>query len=173
MLSSDRVELRLVREQDLPRFYELMSDLGTRGSYFPLGLMSEPAMQNQFAADGFWSDNEGMLLICDSSGDIVGEIEYFPVTSYLSGYELSYHIFGDAHAGKGFATEAVGLLSDYLYARKHVRRLQLNIHPDNTASKRVAEKSGFEFESIMHQCWYHQGKFHDLEIWVRLRPEAQ
>lgn len=71
---------------------------------------------------------------------VVGEIEFFPITLCLLGYELSYQVFDESHAGKGYTTEAVGLLTDYLFGRKRVKRIQLNIHADNSASKRVAEK---------------------------------
>lgn len=56
--------------------------------------------------------------------------------------------------------------------RKRVNRMQLNIHSDNTASKRVAEKSGFTYEGMMRGCWFHQGEYHDLEAWSRLRGEG-
>ncbi|MFZ0014006.1 MAG: GNAT family N-acetyltransferase [Acidimicrobiia bacterium] len=87
-----------------------------------------------------------MLLMIDDEGEIVGEIEYFPITHYLQGYEISYQLFGQQHAGKGYTTEAVNLLLGYLLGRKRVNRMQLNIHPSNGASKKVAEKCGFTFE---------------------------
>jgi RimJ/RimL family protein N-acetyltransferase len=113
-----------------------------------------------------------MLLMVDDAGEIVGEIEYFPIINYLQGYEISYQLFGAQHAGKGYTTEAVNLLVQYLFGRKRVNRMQLNIHPDNAASKKVAEKCGFSIEGIMRGCWFHQGEFHDLEIWSLLRDEA-
>jgi ribosomal-protein-alanine N-acetyltransferase len=172
MLRGERIELRLVREADLSDLYELLSDLETRGSYFPLGVTSEPSLRAAFDKDGFWDRDEGMLLMVDHQGEIVGEIEYFPITHYLQGYEISYRLFGDQHGGKGYTTEAVGLLVDYLFGRKRVNRMQLNIHPDNAASKRVAEKCGFTLEGVMRECWFHRGEYHDLEVWSLLRAEA-
>jgi RimJ/RimL family protein N-acetyltransferase len=87
------------------------------------------------------------------------------------GYELSYLIFGEQHAGKGYTTQAVQLLTEYLFAGKRTNRLQLNIHPDNAASRRVAEKAGYTFEGLMRGCWFHGGRYHDLEIWSVLRDE--
>ena len=172
MLHGDVIELRLVRESDLGTLYELLTDLDARGSYFPLGVTSEPVLRGEFAKNGFWDKEEGMLLMTTRDDEIVGEIEYFPITDYLQGYEISYQLFGDQHAGHGYTTEAVRLLVDYLFGRKRVNRMQLNIHPDNTASKRVAAKCGFTFEGIMRGCWFHQGVYHDLEIWSLLRDEA-
>ena len=172
MLRGDVIELRLVRESDLDALYELLSNLDTRGSYFPLGVMSEPTLRAEFNKKGFWDQEEGMLLLVTDADEIVGEIEYFPIINYLQGYEISYQLFGSQHAGKGYTTEAVNLLVEYLFGRKRVNRMQLNIHPDNGASKKVAEKCGFTFEGIMRGCWFHQGEYQDLEIWSLLRDEA-
>lgn len=172
MLQGDTIELRLVREADLDALFELMSDLETRGRYFPLGVMGEPTLRSEFEKNGFWDKDEGMLLMVNNEGVIAGEIEFFPITHYLQGYELSYWVFGTEHSGKGYATEAVKLLVGYLFARQRVNRLQLNIHPDNAASKRVAEKCGFTFEGLMRGCWFHNGRYQDLEIWSILRDEA-
>jgi len=171
VLRGDVIELRIVRERDLGTLYELMSNIDARGSYFPLGVQSEPAFRAAFNKNGFWDVDEGMLLMV-KDGQIVGEIEYFPITHYLQGYELSYQLFGTQHAGHGYTSESVNLLVDYLFGRKRVNRMQLNIHPGNGASKRVAEKCGFTSEGLMRGCWFHQGKYHDLEIWSLLRDEA-
>ena len=172
MLRGNVIELRLVREDELGALFELMSNLDTRGAYFPTGVMSEPALRAQYAKNGFWDRDEGMLLIANHDGDLVGEIEYFPITHYLQGYEISYQLFGEQHAGRGYTTEGVNLLVGYLFGAKRVNRMQLNIHPGNAASKRVAEKCGFTFEGMMRGCWFHRGQYHDLEIWSLLRDEA-
>lgn len=171
MLVGDLIQLRLVREEDLGALFELMTDIDSRGSYFPLGVMSEPALRAEFAKNGFWDRDEGMLLMV-SGNEIVGEIEYFPITHYLQGYEISYQLFGSKHAGRGVTTEAVNLLTRYLFGLKRVNRMQLNIHPENAPSKRVADKCGFTFEGVMRGCWFHDGKFQDLEVWSLLRDEV-
>src|SRR5829696_411900 len=98
-----------------------MTDLDSRGGYFPLGATSEPALRAAFAKNGFWDTDEGMLLMVTGS-EIVGEIEYFPITHYLHGYEISYQLFGSEHAGRGYTTEAVDLLTRYLFGVKRVNR---------------------------------------------------
>ena len=50
--------------------------------------------------------------------------------------------------------------------------MQLNIHPDNTASKKVAEKCGFSFEGIMRGCSFQHSEYHDLEVWTLIRDET-
>ena len=171
MLRGDHIRLRPVQERDLEDLYSMMNNLEYRGAFFPLGLHSEPKFRREFDEHGYWGKDEGMLLVVDPDDEIVGEIEFFPITHYLVGFELSYLIFGEEHAGKGYATEAVQLLTEYLFARLRTNRLQLNIHPDNEPSRRVATKAGYTLEGVMRGCWFHGGTYHDLEIWSILRDE--
>lgn len=171
MIVGDKVALRLVRESDLGDLYDHLANLDARGDYFPTGLMSETRLRSAFSKNGLWDEEEGMLLVVTKDDGVVGEIEFFPITHYLQGYELSYQLFDSRHAGKGYTTAAVRLLTDYLFGRKRVNRIQLNIHPDNEASRKVAQKSGYSYESLMRQCWFHRGEFHDLEIWSLVRGE--
>jgi len=172
MLRGQVVQLRLLREGDLDEYFERMSDLEARGPYFPVGLTGEPDLRREFEKTGFWSNDEGTFLVVHRGGAMVGGIEFFPIASYLSGYEISYLIFGAEHRGKGYASEALGLLVGYLFGRRRVNRLQLNIHPENEASKRVATKCGFRLEGVMRECWFNRGRFNDLEVWSLLRDEA-
>lgn len=171
MLRGTRLHLRTVREHDLDDLYTKLNTLEYRGAHFPLGLQAEPVFRRKFAEDGFWGGDEGMLLMVGPGDEVLGEIEYYPITHYLTGFELSYLVFGPDHRGKGYATEAVGLLTAYLFARLRIDRVQLNIHPGNEASRRVARKAGFTLEGVMRSCWFHRGTFHDLEIWSMLRAE--
>jgi RimJ/RimL family protein N-acetyltransferase len=173
MLRGDHLRLRPVQERELDALYSHMNALEYRGSFFPLNVHSESKFRRDFAESGFWTPDEGVLLMIDRDDEIVGEIEFFPITNYLVGYELSYLLFGEQHWGKGYTTEAVQLLTEYLFAGKRTNRLQLNIHPDNQASRRVAEKAGYTFEGVMRGCWFHRGEYHDLEIWSILRDEVQ
>jgi [ribosomal protein S5]-alanine N-acetyltransferase len=171
ILTSDLIRLRPVQERDLDELCAKFNNHEYKGKHFPLGVYSEVKLHRDFNENGFWTPDEGMLLIVTPDGAIAGEIEFFPITHYLVGYELSYLIFGSEHSGKGYATEAVRLLTEYLFGRRRINRVQLNIHPDNEASRRVATKAGYTFEGLMRGCWFHRGSYHDLEIWSMLRAE--
>ena len=90
---------------------------------------------------------------------------------YMDALELGYHLFEPAARGRGVITEAVGLLVDWLFGVKKINRLQLGIVPENTPSRRVAEKSGFQYEGLLRSAAYLDGRSWDLEIWGLLRTE--
>jgi RimJ/RimL family protein N-acetyltransferase len=59
--------------------------------------------------------------------------------------EVGYHVRADLQ-GRGYATEAATACRDHAFDWLHARRLIAIIHPDNTASQRVAEKIGLAHE---------------------------
>jgi RimJ/RimL family protein N-acetyltransferase len=169
MLSGESIRLRPVREDDLAELYARHVELADRGAHFPLGVLSEPAFRRAFHGDGFWTPDEGMLVVTDERGTIVGHVEFYRTVKYLDEAELSYQIYGDGNRGKGYATEAVALMTRYLFEHTKVNRIRLLIHPENAASRRVAEKARFSFESIAEGIWHHRGRNEDLAVYVALR----
>lgn len=172
MLSGKSITLRPVHASDLEMLYDFHTDIQNRGEYFPRGILSEPAFQKQFHEDGFWGKDDGMLLIINASDEILGHIEFFKTVNYLDEYELSYQIYSPEHRGKGAATEAVILLVRYLFESKRVNRIRLVIHPDNLASRRLAEKCGFQHEGTARGAWYNKGKHHDVVIYSILHDDV-
>ncbi|MGA9531968.1 MAG: GNAT family protein [Anaerolineales bacterium] len=171
MLKGESITLRPVNEIDLGRLYQYHQDVGNRGSYFPLGVMGEPVFKQRFHETGFWQDTEGMLLIVSNEDEILGHIEYYQTVGYLDELELSYHIYTSEHSGKGVATGAVKLMTRYLFSWKKNNRIRLIIHPENDASKRVAEKCGYQHEGTARGAWFHQGRNHDVEVFAVVRND--
>src|SRR5712691_12054434 len=148
MIRGKNITLRTVRETDLATLYTALSDLASRGNYFPLHLVSETAFKREFHEHGFWSNDSGRLLICDADDRLLGSIWYFQAVPYYDGLEIGYHLFDVGRRNTGIMTEALSLLTNYLFATRKLNRLQLAIMRPNVASKRVAEKCGFTFESV-------------------------
>ena len=171
MLKGHKITLRPVQEGDLNRLYEFHQDIDNRGAYFPRGVQSEPQFHRNFHETGFWGKNEGMLVIIAGDGEIAGHIEWFPTVAYLDELELSYHIYSSNYQGQGIATEAVMLMTGYLFDNKKYNRIRLIIHPDNAASKKIAKKCGYRSEGLARGAWFHQGGNQDVEVFALLRHE--
>jgi RimJ/RimL family protein N-acetyltransferase len=64
---------------------------------------------------------------------------------------IGWHLLR-THWGLGFATEAAQASRDYAFAQLGVERLVASIHPENYASRRVAEKIGMTLQKE-YQHW--------------------
>ncbi len=173
MLTGRSIELRPVRETDLEAMYAAHVKIADRGPNFPLGVLSEPAFRREFGESGFWTKDAGTLLIVTREDEIAGHIEFFVPVSYWDAFELSYQIYGDRFAGRGYATEAVQLVVDYLFATKKQHRIHLVIVPENAASVRIAEKCGFVLEGTVRGAFFNDGRNHDVLLYSLLRDDPR
>ncbi len=162
-----------MRESDLDAMYDAHVAIANRGDYFPLGVVSEPTFRSRFAEHGYWQREEGMLLIETPDGETAGHIEFFQPVSYWDAFELSYQLYDDAYAGRGYTTEAVQLLVDYLFGAKKQHRIHLVIVPENTASRRIAEKCGFVLEGTVRGAFFNDGRNVDVLLYSLLRSDPR
>jgi len=171
MIKANSFVLRTVSEADLPTLHAHQTNIANRGSHLGIDIPSETEIRKRFHEDGYWGPDNGLFLIVNNAGAPIGQIWFFK-PSYWNGYELGYLIYDVNERGKGVITEAARLLVRYLFDTKLVNRIQLCIHPDNKASRRVAEKCGFTHEGMARGVWFNRGKHEPLEIYSILRHEV-
>jgi RimJ/RimL family protein N-acetyltransferase len=103
---------------------------------------------------------------------MLGHIEFFKTVNYLDEFELSYQIYDTEQRGKGVMTEALHMMVQYLFETKQMNRIRLVIHPENAASRRLAEKCGFTHEGTARGAWYNKGRHNDVEIYSILHNDV-
>jgi RimJ/RimL family protein N-acetyltransferase len=173
MLRGERITLRPIREADLDAFYAAHTNIANRGAFFPLGVASESKLRRDFAETGLWEREEGTLLIITPADEMAGHIEFFKPVGYWDAFELSYQLYDEAFAGRGYVSEAVQLLVDYLFGAKKQHRIQLVIVPENAASRRIAEKCGFTLEGTARGAFFNDGRNQDVLIYSLLRTDPR
>jgi len=81
--------------------------------------------------------------------------------------ELGYVVVEQAR-GRGYASRALSLLTDWGFAELGAERLELLIGVDNEPSKRVAQKCGYQREGVLRSFAVKPGVREDMELWSRL-----
>jgi ribosomal-protein-alanine N-acetyltransferase len=93
--------------------------------------------------------------------ELVGQLNVSQIThGSLSSATLGYWVVEEV-AGRGIATVAVALATDYLFFEKGLHRMEVCIRPENTASLRVVEKLGFRYEGFRRRYIHIDGKWAD------------
>ena len=85
--------------------------------------------------------------------------------------ELGYLVAPNAR-GRGIATAALGLLTEWALTELGLQRLELRISVDNLASKRVAERCGYVLEGVLRSVYLKNGIREDVEVWSRLASDG-
>lgn len=74
------------------------------------------------------------------TGELVGGVELLPLADHVA--NLSYWTF-PAYRRRGFASRAATLACALAFTELGCRALRVVVDPDNTASRRIAVRSGF------------------------------
>lgn len=185
-LHGRRVVLRTLSEQD----YEGWYDVRSRGhdwllKWEPRSAHSShlPEDQRSFASRCAIRERErqmgtgfGFGIFVD--GRFVGEItlssiQRGPLQSAYIGYWID-----EAVAGRGLMPEAVLTTLQYAFESLRLHRIEVNIIPRNTPSRRVVEKLGLRFEGIAERYLEIDGAWEDharyaitAEEWSDRAPE--
>lgn len=105
-----------------------------------------------------------------ASGELVGTCGLFAWNrewrKCATGYEL-----GVAHRGKGLMHEALSAAFAWGFAEMQLNRIEAQIHPQNLASLRLAERLGFRREGLLREVARWGGQFHDLHQLGLLRED--
>jgi RimJ/RimL family protein N-acetyltransferase len=114
-------------------------------------------------ADG---TREGFAIV-DGDGAFLGLALAFAIDHEGRELELGYVVAPPAR-GRGVASEALRLLTEWAARELDPLRIELQISADNSASKRVAERAGYVYEGTRRSVHFKQGIRQDMEVWSRI-----
>jgi ribosomal-protein-alanine N-acetyltransferase len=109
---------------------------------------------------------DSMLVRRGQDGALIGffNISYIirgPLQSAFLGYGAAA-----AHAGRGYMTEAMGLVLARAFTELRLHRLEANIQPGNAASIALVRRCGFEREGFSARYLKVGGRWRDHERWA-------
>lgn len=174
MIAGKLVELRFFKEADLQLAHTKMMAVDDLSALWPLFLKSYTEFYDDFKKTGFWSSERGQFLIWTVADTrMVGTIKFFKSWNYVNGFEIGYQIFDDQDHRHGYMTEALDLLARLLFETFHIERIQVCMSIENAASRKVAEKVGFQFEGTLRKTIFVRGRYHDQNVFSILRSEIK
>ena len=112
---------------------------------------------------GVWlTENKNQVLI----GQItLGGIIFCAMRGAHIGYWIDQRF-----ANRGYTTRAVKLLTKFGFERLRLHRIEINLRPENEASKQVAIKAGFLLEGARNNYLHIAGDWRDHVTFVKENP---
>lgn len=98
-------------------------------------------------------------------GITLGNIRYGVAQTGQIGYWI-----GERHAGKGYMTDALKLVSRYAFDTLRLHRIEAACIPGNARSIRVLEKAGFQREGLLRSYLRINGAWHDHYLYALIEP---
>jgi len=166
-LETERLQLRRVVKEDLNEIFALRSNPETM-KYIPRPLVKtkEDALEHIAMIDAKIETNEGINWAITIKGNpkLIGIIGHYRIKPENYRAEIGYMLDPEFH-GKGIIPEAIKGVVDYGFQVMQLHSIEAIIDPENTASARVLEKSGFVKEAHLKENEYYEGRFLDTVIY--------
>ena len=140
-----------------------------------LPLPSFFGMVLQYRRDGMSlrSISLGIWLIENGSEKFIGQITLGGIVfGAMRGGHIGYWI-DQRYANRGLTTKAVCALTEFGLTELSLHRIEINLRPENEASKRVAEKSGYIFEGMRSKYLHIDGAWRDHATYVKENPRIK
>jgi ribosomal-protein-alanine N-acetyltransferase len=164
LLEGKTVNLRIMEKEDLSSVAEWRNNSDFWGEYNPLMQTSKADIQKVY--DSLPAE-EGWFLIETKDGNKVGTMSHKPEGR---AQQIGYSIL-PSERKKGYCSEAVKIMVDYLFLSKDIGRVQACVDVRNDVSEKVLERAGFQKEGVIRKRAFFYGKWRDMTIYSILREE--
>jgi RimJ/RimL family protein N-acetyltransferase len=170
LLEGKNVNLRIMEKEDLPLFVEWSNNPDFLGEFWDFS----PAQRSRTEIEKTLENNPfeyRHFIIEKKDGTRIGLMNHFNMLHPMGKLLEIGYVLVPKERLKGYCTEAVQLILEYLFLSKNVERIQASTHLENKASQRVLEKTGFKREGIMRKVLFSRGQWKDGVIFSILREE--
>lgn len=111
-------------------------------------------------------------IVCKADNKVIGTCGFTNWIATARRAEIGYAL-SSKYWGQGYMPEAVRLLFGFGFGMMKLNRIEARCIIANTASARVMEKVGMQFEGVLRQHLYAKGNFHDVKIYAILKQDWQ
>ncbi len=161
------MQVRRVNRDWLTPWEATRPDLDSDGplpSYFGMVAFQNQEMKaGRSYSFGLWISDQG-------NERFIGQVTLGGIVmgAYRGGY-IGYWI-DQRFAGRGFTTRAVVAVTEFAFSQLQLHRIEINLRPENEASRKVAEKAGYIYEGLRPRYLHIDGDWRDHSTFVRENP---
>ena len=168
-----KVSLREWALSDAPALARLINNKKVQdnlrdGLPFPYGEEDAKVFISEMLAS---DPDQNIAFAIEADGKLIGSISAVRCGNiHFRTAELGYYL-GESYWGKGFATEAVRQICEYVFQKTDIIRIFAEPFAYNAASCRVLEKAGFQLEGVLRSNAVKNGRVQDMNMYARIRKE--
>ena len=164
LLEGKNVNLRVIEKEDLPLLTDWSNNPEYLGEHIWLPQQSRTEWAKRY--DNLTPDTK-WFFIEKKDGTKIGTMFHFPRGNAL---EIGYALI-PSERGKGYCSEAVKIIVDYLFLSKEIVRVQAITDVGNLASQKILEKAGFEREGTIRKSAFIRGEWRDGCLYSIIREK--
>ena len=171
-LHTPRLTLRRIVETDAPGLHLAYGDVEAMRFWDLLPSRDEQetaaSIRRSLEVDPQWHAMFAVML--RATGAFIGAVNYHFRQPWTRRPAVGW-IVARPWWQQGFGAEAAGALLDHCFTALDTHRVEAQIEPGNAASRRLAERLGFQLEGLMRDWLFVNGEPRDMLLYALLRPD--
>ncbi len=171
MLIGSCFHLRHPKKEEIPQIITLQNNLEARGEFLPNEIFLPGILEQRYLDQYSSKEQSETFLIIAENDAIIGRIFHFKTVPYFNSREIGYALFDQTYHGKGIMSEAVRMLTNYLFESSLLNRLEIHMNVDNRASEKVAIKCGYSKDGIAREAHFARGRHIDVAMYSLIRRD--
>jgi RimJ/RimL family protein N-acetyltransferase len=171
LLEGKNVNLRVMERDDVNFLVESINDIDFGNEFLPISQTSKAESLKKF------ENPSQIAILCERQRFIIEKKDGTRIGTIAHWFaqperflEIGYDVIR-SERGKGYGTEAVQLMVDYLFLSKDVVRIQAFTDVRNKASQKVLEKAGFKREGTLRKAGFVRGQRADAYVYGVTRED--
>ena len=171
MLKGERLTLRAIERDDLPRYVAWLNDPEVTDhlkAYLPFNLDDETDWYESQRKD---NTNQIFAIVISAENLHIGSIALMKINQREQNAELGIMIGDKTCWGQGYGREAIQLLLPFGFNTLNLHRIYLRVDASHPAAIRCYTNCGFIEEGRQRDAIFRQGHFEDQLLMSVLRPE--
>ena len=171
MLQSERVRLRAMERDDLPRLCQFNNDLAVElaGGGDPPMPQSLARLEAEFDRQAGEGGRDGAGFAVEVDGLLIGQCALFNFDETARTAELGITIGDKEYWGKGYGREAIVLLLQHGFHHRNLHKIHLTVHARTGRAVAAYRACGFVEEGRLQAHVWSDGAYDDLLVMGLLR----
>lgn len=163
-LQTSRLYLREITEKDLPVLFAIFSNPYTMRYYGSDAIHSMEEAENLLLNFRKGFENKqvvrwGIALI--ETNEMIGTCGFHNWAKRMGRVEIGYDLLEEAE-GKGYMSEVLSTVIPFGFSELNLNRIGALIHQENTPSRKLVKKIGFQEEGLLREYAFAGGEYIDL-----------
>lgn len=174
MIMGDRVRIRAIEEDDLPRYVVWFNDAEViRGlnQIFPMSLKDEQKWYEDMQLEDPIERSFAIDIKPNDEWVHIGGCGFFGFDHQARRAEFGLVIGEKIYWGQGFGTETSSLMLEFGFNTLNLQRITLRVFADNERARNVYRKLGFVEEGRLRRERFFNGEYCDTIMMGILREE--
>ena len=165
LLKGETVRLRPIEPDDMKDIFHWVNNPEAVGEFDVFHVASWAEVEKWFKKAGGPHQFSTLVIEKNKDESKIGLVLHYLSHPIMRNIEIGFQIWDPKERNRGYATEAVKLLVDYLFSTSNIARIQATTHVLNKPAQRVLEKCGFIREGKLREALFTGGKFADVYIY--------